>query len=190
MPVPDDYAVDTGPLQGIYVGVNGICDTTANDQAIGCIPSFTSGLEDYLNDTIFNQCVTSFEVTSGTIEYVNYDLDRNGKLNYTSQEERNEIVKGAKDTSFDYNVFVVFDIYDPEEDVRGFGNSPGHYSWVEFAVTQRSVAHELGHNVGGLGDLYDEDSPDLENLMHYYDGVRLRYWQWDACNPREDPGDY
>jgi len=183
VPVPDDYPLDTGDVKGIYTGANGICDTTANDDDIGCIPGFTSGLQEYLNNTVFNQCVTSFTVSSATLQQVNYDLDRNGVLTYES-EEHQAIINGAKKTDFDYNVFVVADI----DDYDGFADMPGHYSWVEWDVIQRTVAHELAHNVGGIDNV--GDGPDFDNLMHAGVGWRLRYYQWDECNPRKNPGQY
>lgn len=126
MPVPDDYPLDTGDVKGIYTGANGICDTTANDDDIGCIPGFTSGLQDYLNNTVFNQCVTSFTVDSDTQQQVNYDLDRNGVLTYESEAEHQAIINGAKDTDFDYNVFVVSEI----DDCVGFGQAPPGWCWL------------------------------------------------------------
>lgn len=46
----------------------------------------------------------------------------------------------------------------------GQGNSPGSDSWVRLSANT-GLAHELGHNVGGLGDLYDDNNPNNHNLQ-------------------------
>ncbi len=98
---------------------------------------------------------------------------------------------------YNYIIFIVPLIHEVEPDNSytyplGFTYSDGKYAFVRcdnnygFALT---IAHELGHMLGALPDLYESENPnyglynDTVNLMG--DGTSstvLRKDQWDLVN--------
>jgi hypothetical protein len=64
----------------------------------------------------------------------------------------------------------------------GQGDRPGHRVWIRLFPNSSALSHELGHNVGGLFDLYYDSAPDdLQTIeqatVAYINGVRLPAWQ-------------
>jgi len=175
-----DSTDDVVSGENILVGQNLRCDTTANDVDLPTVQGFSAiDVQNYLNG-VFKQCVTSFVVTDGTYSRVNYDLNRDGKLNRLTTQEKQAIIDGAKDTHYNFNIFVVGDI----DDTVGFASSPGPYIYVKYNVQLHVIAHEMGHALGNLSNiLLESPVQDDENLMsHTWLGERLRMGQWDMCN--------
>ena len=157
-------------------------------QAVGS-PFGETELENYLNNEIYNQCVTKFEVDWDSPSYceVNYDStatggNEDGKLNRLDDDECDKIIADAALTSsYDVCIYVVKDI----DDALGFFVTSTNYVFVEEDVNTLVGAHEIGHwlDLDHIeGDYYDD-----ENLMStgYWtnDSERLRKTQWDTVNP-------
>jgi hypothetical protein len=116
---------------------------------------------------------------------VNYDLDWDGELDYSLvgwTAEQEAIIDEAKDTDYDYNVFVVKDF---DGLALGITKNKQRYIFVRTqgqtaAELKNTIAHELGHAFGDLDDI--PLGVDDDNLMseYYLCPWRLRKDQWDT----------
>ena len=190
----DDWNVG----EDIDTGANGICDSAANNTDVMStnIPS-DAALISYLNNTAYNQAVIKWDVTRIPDCTVNFDLNKDGKLDvtYWKTTEMDEIINRCKQINFDKNIFLVDN---PTWEIYGIMNFQQRYGFVfvdmhsgASQATYNTIAHELGHGI----DLHHPDndpqigqpanaSTDRKNLMHSTatNPWRLRNWQWDKIN--------
>ena len=146
-------------------------------------------------NTIYQQAITQWTATTLPTVTLNYDLNRNqgmaigpGSNNWFS-DEMDEIVSGAGDSSYDYNLFMVGANESPT--VAGIHPYNQRYGFLHIGATgcpsnNQIAAHELGHGqdlhhtttVAAIGG-------DGVNLMQPVCGttqIRLRSIQWDKVN--------
>lgn len=124
------------------------------------------------------------DVTEETATAVNWDLNRDGKLDVSRSgwtSEQLVIVNNCDPGDYDSVVFIVDN---PDESWGGVAKKNDKYAFVFPDVTpnaEKTTAHELGHCEFGLSDLETPDSSDDYNLMwHEYNAYkwRLRKGQW------------
>ncbi len=191
-PAPGDVVDDLNGV--IHAGVDGQCDTTANNTDVVSTDYPTATIEQYLNDVTYNQAVVEWVVTRLPDQTIHFDLDQDGKLDmngpFLSSVEANTLATQAGDTSYDKNIFLVDNWNRNSFGRMGFNQ---RYGFVQTAKhtggqsVENTLAHELGHGVG----LCHPDSancindPDVENLMHSVETnpFELRKAQWDQLNP-------
>lgn len=162
-------------------------------------PEFTAAdeqaLEDYLNNQVYHQANVVWDVAYLGDLGVDYDTNRNGKLNFSTPAipgEADIIRLAANDTGYDYMLYIVKEI----DGVGGFVQSLGsrHAFTMGSGSSDsalRLAAHELGHalglphpfqyNLSGNGFPFANDY-DPHNLMNYTDGVKIRFNQWIFIN--------
>jgi hypothetical protein len=63
----------------------------------------------------------------------------------------------------------------------GQGQRPGYSTWIQ-VMNLSELAHELGHNIGGLGDLYYDDVPDD---LQTKEGAWATYSDYAAVPPNQ-----
>ncbi len=172
----------------ITVGLDRICNTTANDQNLVPlnIPSAAS-LAAYLNNKTWgNQANVHFTVTRSD-HTVNYDLDRNEMLAdefefSVTRAEDDAITAAARNTGKDFNAYYVNKHEYPigvtlREQIFTQGSLPGMNS------VDNHTAHEVGHLIGRRGHV----GAGEDNLM-YAAGLssnpcRILRNEWRMVNP-------
>ncbi len=155
----------------------------------------TSGLKDYLKDDVFNQCVANtFSVGGGGTSTVNYDLNSDGKLEvdnfgfFLLNTEPQKIINAANDGTYDYIVFVVKDISVAS---RGFTKINNRYAFVATdgqtgSGLKRTIAHELGHAFGNLGNITSGDDDNLMSASGPANPKCLRKGQCDTVQAHQN----
>ena len=175
----------------VDTGLDGIANTAAN--ATNLVPTnfpTPAGLQQYLNDSIWGLQANVFCTVTESSSTLNYDLDRDGKLddpyegppgtpkNPNDFSEVN-VVRGAKDTTVDINIYYVKSYEYPigltvADEVFTVGK--GDNSIVNH------TAHEVGHAMGRAGE-----SNNVEDVMYksglMTDPCRVLKVDWDAVNP-------
>lgn len=181
--VVNGTSIDTGP--------DGIANTTAN--ATNLVPANAptkAALQQYLNGTIWGLQANVFFTVTESSSTVNYDLDRDGKLDdpyegppgtpkVPNDFSELNVVRGAKDTSVNYNIYYVKSYEFPigltiADEI--FTEGRGANSIVNH------TAHEVGHALGR-----SSESNNVEDVMYKF-GVsanpcRVLKVDWDAVNP-------
>jgi hypothetical protein len=169
----------------ITTGSNGICETAANGTNIlsgHCNP----GMDDFLNNYIYNQAVVRWEPVDYLSDMtVNFDLNRNGKLDIDTSEQT--VIQGiCNDPNYDY---VVFFVKSSDREWQGSAQRNQRYAYVytDYSVENgHTTAHELGHAAFGL---YDKTTGDKENLMYigpgFGTGWNLDVFQWDLIQVKK-----
>ncbi|MFA5239263.1 MAG: hypothetical protein WC476_06095 [Phycisphaerae bacterium] len=166
----------------ITTGADGICNTTAdNTDEMSTDPYSEAALKDYLNNTVYNQAIVKWTtVEKLPAMTVNFDLDRDGKLDVGSicwEDEPQAIINQCDPGGYHKIVFIV---NNPDHSYCGVSGKGDRYAFIFPNVSSSELittAHELGHATFELDDLTD----DGQNLMYYsdqYDGTELRKWQW------------
>jgi hypothetical protein len=133
---------------------------------------------------VYDQAVFEFMLTRLPEMTVQFDLDKDGKVDVNSwmSAEMAVIRDKCKDDSYDYNIFLVDN---PSDGSFGFMDYHQKYGYVHADSTstpEKSFAHELGHGAFGL----THTVPDTNNIMSQGTGTfkwRLRHDQWDKINP-------
>lgn len=172
----------------INAGPDGICDSRANniDLVPLDVPSATA-LQAYLNDIAWGkQANVHFTVTRSD-HSVNYDLDRDTKLNDPLDIDYNEvnaITVAAKNAGVNFNVYYTKNYSHPvalADDLRGeswFGD-------LKNASVLIISAHEIGHLMNRL--LHSTSANPVLDLMNVAidrdAGCRITKHDWHHVNP-------
>ncbi len=169
-------------LQVIVAGNNSKCNTRPNNQNINppSIASVTT-IQNHLSETWERQANVHFTVSPTVLnETINFDLDRDGKLNITSVN-RNEADKiDTNKVANSFNLYYVgMDIAstNPTEITAAYSNritnpvppaTPTYRSFFsQNGLEVNTVAHELGHVLGRSG--HTQLLPEyLLTLMYTY----------------------
>jgi len=104
-------------------------------------------LEDFLNDTVYNQAVVNWTVDKLSDKDVNFDLDRDGYVDVSSwtTAEMDVIIDNCDPGGYDKVVFIV---NNPSELWAGCTYDGSSYAFIfPDSYEERSTAHELGHGV-------------------------------------------
>jgi hypothetical protein len=132
---------------------------------------------------VYDQAVFAFTVTRLPAKTVEFDLNKDGKIDVGSwmSAEMRKIRDECKDDSYDYNLFLVDK---PSDNSAGFMDFNQRYGFIhpDVGEPKKTVAHELGHGSSGLA----HTPGDSENIMYSsYSSAkwRLRKDQWDKINP-------
>ena len=148
-------------------------------------PYTEAELQNYLNNTIYNQAIVNWTVTKHGDIRVHFDLDDNLMLDTSSwaTAEMNFIINNC-DPPGNYDK-VIFIVNRPNPVLCGCTIMGGKYAFVFPDVSnhdERTTAHELGHAAFSLGDLKAPASNDHQNVMwetDEYNGEKLRFSQWE-----------
>ncbi len=198
VPHPDD-ALDAN--DNIVMGPDDDCDTKANNTNI-LTPDVikTEDVINYLQKT-YKQAVFGWKVIELTAKAVNFDLNRDGKLEVPLQapweSSEMQVIINARDNPLDdertHYIFLVSN--QSRTDVGGindYGRGYGFvfpYSYTSSAWGGLVVAHELGHGL----NLYHKPN-DAVNLMEGSviatgpgETWRLRKSQWDTIQGQGNP---
>jgi hypothetical protein len=141
-------------------------------------------IEAMLN-AVYIQGVVEFKVKRLPAKTVEFDKDKDGKLDTKGNQMTDEmkaVVDACKDDNYDYNLFLV----DRPRDSNEGGEAPGfnqRYAFVhadKCSDPPRTIAHELGHAQG----LHHPVLDDKEALMYPTSagGWRLRETEWDILH--------
>lgn len=178
--------------ENILVGANLKCDTTADDEDDESTDPYTAAeLEDYLDDTVYNQAVVDWTVDKLSDKDVNFDLDRDGYIDVSSwtTAEMDVIINNCDPGGYDKVVFIV---NNPNGPYGGCSYGGSSYAFIfPGSDEERTTAHELGHAAFSLPDLEWLEWPlisDNYNLMWHtsaYSGKRLRKDQWTTIQSKE-----
>ncbi|GHT19911.1 hypothetical protein AGMMS4957_05280 [Bacteroidia bacterium] len=153
-------------------------------------------LKDYLNKTAYNQANIEWDVTQLPADSINYDIDGDGKIDVQGDFPSNEvqiIINKYRYAAYNYILFIVDN---PNKNIFGkmgmnqkFGviHVDRHTSKHQL---QNTIAHELGHGAFELKHPFQDATmpsynrgKDTNNFMDYYDGDKIRKYQWDIINP-------
>jgi hypothetical protein len=141
-----------------------------------------------LNSVVYNQACASWnDVIELDFEYVNYDLNRDGKLECpggsgsSGSEEMWVIIDAFNNPTDEYYDFFI--VKDPSDSNLG-GLAPKGYGFGFVFRTDNpcqmvTFAHELGHACFSFDELYS----DSENIMYKYYNSTKRFLykdQWDT----------
>jgi hypothetical protein len=178
----------------ILAGLNGICETTANQTDVPAADLSVPLLANYLDFQVFDQAVVTWLATELPDLEVNWDLDNDGKFEIGGAEEQ-ALVSAGIGAGFDQVVFLVPQIRDDLllGDLIGVTTLGYTYLGTKFCFVdvansdqlsdaRQIVAHELGHANGSL----QHKPNDPLNLMHPISGpakTRLLRDQWHDLNP-------
>lgn len=151
---------------------------TSTDAADGTLTAFA--------DKVYKQAVFEWKLTRLAAKTVEFDKNGDGKVDVDNwmSDEMKAIRDGAKDDSYDRNVFIVSK---PSDGSFGFADFNQKYVYMhpELTITpEMTYAHELGHTLG-LKHPPDEGKNDPSNVMTQGEGThmyRLRKYQWDKVN--------
>lgn len=154
-------------------------------------PYTASALQNYLNNTIYNQAVVKWTVVKLADMTVNFDLNNDGDIDVSSwtTDEQDEIIGQCNPVGYDKVVFIVDN---PNQSYCGVSHSGSRYAFVFPNLSTNhtlTTAHELGHAAFSLSDINPNSTPptntDFYNLMWYtndYLGTKLRMEQWGQIN--------
>lgn len=138
-----------------------------------------AALEAYLNNQIYNQGVVKWVVTRLPAMTVDFDLNRDSKVDVNSwmSAEMTVIRDNCKDDTYDENLFLVDN---PTDGSYGYMNYSQRYGFVHVGHNPDPLnvcAHELGHGTFGFA----HKPADATNLMHPTNvgPKKLRKDQWD-----------
>ncbi|NOT00531.1 MAG: hypothetical protein HOP29_07875 [Phycisphaerales bacterium] len=180
----------------VTAGPDGICDTTVNNVDVPGTDVADATVLNYMNTVAYNQAVVEWTITRMPAVTVNFDLNRDGKINvdtaFLANPEMQAVRDAAKDDTFDRNVFLVDG---PTDGSYGFAGFNQRYAFVHGDThissppqsMENTIAHEVGHTLGmchpdSAACISDDD---MMNLMHSVatNPMRLRKAQWDQLNP-------
>lgn len=172
----------------INTGPDGVCNTTAiaanrMSQDVGSAAT----IEQYLNETVYNQAVFSWTVTKFPPMTVNFDLNRDGTIDVNTwmSPEMTAVRDAAQNVlNFNNNVFLVDN---PSDGSFGFADSNQPFAFVHVGSSpapSTTIAHELGHAAFGLTHASGLGIP--VNLMTQGAQTKWRLFkgQWDAIHPQ------
>lgn len=173
--------------ENILVGANLRCDTTAdNTDDTSTDPYTASTLQNYLNNTIYNQAVVKWTtVTKLPDMSVNFDLNNDGYIDVSSWKtaEMNVVINNCKNDNYNYNIFLVDN---PSDGSFGFMDYNQRYGFVHADTSpnaETTTAHELGHGAFGLTHESGLGIPVNIMTQGYQTKWRLFKGQWDDINP-------
>lgn len=120
-------------------------------------PSYNAAeLEDFLNNTVYNQAVTNFEVTKLPDMTVHFDLNNDDELDVEKllgwiTDEMQVIINNCDDPSYEKIIFIVD--HPSKANVMGLSSLNQKYGFVfpdgsPDDDEERTTAHELGHALG------------------------------------------
>ena len=172
--------------EDILVGFNKICDTTAdNTDDMSTDPFSAATLQDFLNNTVYNQAVVNWTVTKLSDKAVNFDLNRDGYIDVSTWKtaEMDVVINNCKDDSYNYNIFLVDN---PSDGSFGFMQSNQKYGFVhadQSPYDTCTTAHELGHGAFSLS--HESGLGVSVNIMTQGSQYKWRLFegQWDSINP-------
>lgn len=178
--------------ENIHTGADGICNTTADGTDDESTDPYTAAeLEDYLDDTVYNQAVVDWTVDKLSDKDVNFDLDRDGYIDVSSwtTAEMDVIINNCDPGGYEKVVFIV---NMPNEPYCGISSSGSSYAFIfPGSDEERITAHELGHAAFSLPDIEWLEWPlisDNYNLMWHtsaYLGKRLIKEQWTTIQSKK-----
>jgi hypothetical protein len=161
--------------QGDGAGYAGFNSTDVSD----------ADIENFLNNTCYNQGVVKWTITRKAAKVVNFDLNKDGKIDTDTwmTAEMAKVRDEAKYDTYDLNVFLV----DNGSFVggTGFADFGQRYVYVHANLSSRpvsTIAHEMGH--AGFSFPHSPVA-DTENIMYESSSTtkyRLRKNQWDAMH--------
>jgi hypothetical protein len=187
----------------IVAGTNRVCETRANN-TIQMSTDITSimtlnELQNYMNNTVYNQANIQWDITILPADTINYDIDKDGKINVTTTFPGPElgliISKHITNIDYDYFLFLVNNPNDGSLGWMKFGQRFGvihpntHTGTNRKHQLQNTIVHELGHGAFSLQhpfnqfSTYGEGGKDPDNFMDYRDGDKIRAYQWRLINP-------
>ena len=193
--------LDTAPtgddvLNGdsINTGPDGICNTTAHTANIApqTAPS-ASDLQQYLNQVFGLQTNTYFYVYTQNYT-VNYDLNHDGILQIAtppSGDEVSLIRGGARNSTFDFNVYFVYDLDYPGDPATTGAAFPQIQNMDTVLQDHSSVNSEKMVTAHEIGHLFQLNHPPANDpgmpgrlMNHYVSGTVLLKSEWDTMNNR------
>lgn len=177
-PIPPD-TIDGN--ESIVAGGGG-CHTDANRSIVfpTDVPSKTE-VQSSLNEIWGKQANINFNVDDGPNLVVNYDINRNTKLD-DDVGELNKI-PGAAKTAGAINIYFVSEMTDPPGTTIGIQMQ----SFVQplAGTVLNTIAHEVGHALGISLD--EEIDANDTHLMHGFvtgkNPCQLRRQDWEKVNP-------
>jgi len=186
-------------------GVDGICQTVANDtDIISGAGASNAVLSQFMNSQVYDQAVIEWDIShQSSAVTANFDLNRDGQIDVTgafmASLEMRALRDAAKDDSYDRNVFLVDN---PNDGSGGFCGFLQRYCYVHVDIKNAAAscidtqitAHELGHSLSMshvcefTGANACNANSDIKNLMHPACNsgstkTKLRHGQWDVLNP-------
>ena len=120
-----DDQISTDPSTGesvIVAGMNKKCDTQANNQTLltSALPFTLQEISNYLNKTIYNQSVSEFSAFRIENDFVNFDLNNDGKIDVTTPQSTNQEFQVLVNKYSTRNGFVIILVDNPDD---------GSYGW-------------------------------------------------------------
>lgn len=206
---PSSFGDDITDSNYIHTGANGICETEANNQHVRSDYSASlniNGIEDYLTDEVYSKAVLSWNYDVA-VEFINFDLNRDGKLNVVTNVDENdhpitderayndELVQlidncNSCDVDRDHYLFLFDHTSRGDLGLNAF-NYPYGFIFPQNSNSTRvfsTIAHELGHGAFGLRHVWETEyveegetiypSNDEDNVMNSPSGTILRKFQW------------
>jgi hypothetical protein len=184
------YDVATGDSI-VVAGANKICESRAYNTDVRTMLISMPQLQDTLNK-YYSQSVYKWEVIGIEERIVNFDLNRDGKIDVESwlSSEMKSIVDNC---IMDTTIFNIIVVDNPNDGSNGYSEFPDkNTKRLAFVHPQNSpniyltICHELGHGAFKLKHPFNEFSgfpkggKDIFNIMNY--GTkrnRFRKYQWE-----------
>lgn len=175
--------------ENILVGPNMICESVADlTDDMSTDPYTEAELQDYLNNTVYNQAVVKWTVKKLDAKAANFDLNNDGMIDVSSwtTAEMDVVIAECKDDTRDHNIFLVDN---PSDNSYGFMQFNQRYGFVHGDTSpapQTTTAHELGH---GAFELTHESGLGVGvNLMTQggQDKWRLFVDQWSTIHNKSE----
>lgn len=187
----DEISMDVLGKEVIKNGPDSICNTKANNTNIFSTDINYAAVENFLKK-VYNQAIFSWDVKRLPAMAVNFDLNKDRKLDTETwmSAEMQVIRDNCKDDNYDYNIFLV---NNPSRGYSGGKMDFNKYGFVFVDVCldagsvitpESSVAHELGHGAFDLQHTHSDPGNIMYNIPEYW---QLRKWQWDIINPNLGP---
>jgi len=130
----------------------------------------------------YKQAVVAFTVTRLPAKTVEFDKNKDGKIDVNSwmSAEMRVIRDACKDDSYDFNIFLVDKPTDGSLGFMDFNQRYGFMHADNIKGDALVIAHEVGHAQG-----LPHTPSDAVNLMHptNLNVFKLRKDQWDKLNP-------
>ena len=153
-------------------------------------------LENYLNNIVYSQIGIKWQIDILPSYTTNYDANGDGKIDVESwpNEEVNLIVGEYEAiTHYDYFLFLVDNPTDGSlgwmpSSRFGFIHPDSHRGLNRKHQLQNTIAHELGHGAFSLQhpfhqfSSYGSGGKDRDNFMDYFNGDKVRAYQWQIIN--------
>jgi len=189
-------AIDVLPkATNVTVAIYKVVAATMTNNPPNNVPS-QADLKSYLDSVYGTQANIYMTVLPLTTITVNYDLNGNGKLDYTTNallSAEQSAIKASAYNANAVNVYYVNTLYNPLESNEGitYGTKPGSVTFIQSTLNSSSVnitAHEIGHALGlQHPNVYGQPySLTTDRLMRAADNggspCRLIQREWNIAN--------